>query len=96
MGPNGISDQDINGLACSMENYFGLDTLTVDGSLTPVQWKGFDVGVGQYQGELLKKQELQDAFFNKLSRCLSDRSQIAKTDWSGIELILTEIFSAFQ
>jgi hypothetical protein len=96
LGPSGVSNLDINGLACSVELYFGVDVLTLGGQLIPIHWKGYDVSVDQYQGEIIRKQELQDAFFDKLSKCVADRTLIGTTDWSGIELILSEIFRAFQ
>ena len=96
LGPSGVSNLDVNGLACSIEIYFGIDVLTIDGQLTPIQWKGYDTTVKQYQGEILKKQELQEIFLDKCSKCLADRSLIKNTDWSGINLIFTEIFHAFQ
>lgn len=52
IGPTGKSVQDINGSACSIELYFGLDVLTESGQLSPVQWKGFDDRLGRYQGEI--------------------------------------------
>lgn len=96
LGPGGTTELDINGLACGIELYFGVDVLTRDGQLVPIQWKGYDVTVNQYQGEIMRKQELQEAFFEKLSKCTSDPSLIAKTDWSSIRLVLSEIFHAFQ
>ena len=63
-GPNGITNLDINGLACSIELYFGRDILTdKEGKLIPIQWKGYEESLKQYQGEILKKKELQEAFF---------------------------------
>lgn len=96
LGPSGISELDINGLACSIELYFGVDILTRDGQLVPVQWKGYDVSLNRYQGEIMRKQELQEAFLNKLSNCAKDRTLISITDWVAIDLILSDIFRAFQ
>ncbi|MDB6037409.1 MAG: hypothetical protein JWM99_1250 [Verrucomicrobiales bacterium] len=37
---------DVNGLAASLEIYFGEDVLIrKDGTLTPIHWRGFDSGV---------------------------------------------------
>ncbi len=96
LGPSGVSELDINGLACSIELYFGVDILTRDGHLVPIHWKGYDVSVNQYQGEIMRKQELQDAFFDKLSNCDKDHTLISTTDWEAINLILSDIFRAFQ
>jgi hypothetical protein len=96
LGPSGISELDINGLACSIELYLGIDVLTIDGQLVPIQWKGYDVSLNRYQGEIIRKQELQDRFTSKLKDCLDDQSLIAQKDWSAIRLILTELFRAFN
>lgn len=96
LGPSGVSELNINGLACSIELYFGVDILAHGGQLTPVQWKGFDVSINQYQGEILKKQELQNLFLQKLADCSNDPDLIGKTDWSGMRILLAEIFGAFQ
>ena len=41
LGPAGLSHLDINGLAASIELYFGADVLLLDGTLAPIQWKGY-------------------------------------------------------
>jgi hypothetical protein len=70
--------------------------LTVNGELSPIQWKGYIDGVKKYQGEIMNKNDLQEAFIKKLSICSADPTRIEKTDWSGIRLILSHIFQAFQ
>jgi hypothetical protein len=96
LGPSGVSNLDVNGLACSIELYFGLDVLKLDGDLIPIQWKGYDESLGQYQGEILRKQELQSRFFAKIENCVQDRSLIDKTDWQPMDAVLSNIFQAFQ
>lgn len=96
LGPSGISKLDINGLACSIEVYFGEDILKFNGELSLIQWKGYIDGVKKYQGEIMNKIKLQELFNEKLSKCTVDQKLIDKTDWSGIKLILSEIFQAFQ
>jgi len=97
LGPSGISKLNINGLACSIELYFGNDVLAQpDGQLIPIQWKGYDESINQYQGELLRKQDLQNAFFEKLDRCFNNNNLLEQADWSGMKLILEVIFKAFQ
>lgn len=51
--------QDINRLACSIELYFGVDVLTVDGALVPIQWKGYDERLQKYRGEVMRKDLLK-------------------------------------
>lgn len=95
IGPNGISEMDINGLACSLELYFGEDILKQKDGLVPIQWKGYDESLKKYQGEILHKANLQKQFSDKLKLCKEDNSQIKKYDWEGIDLILQTIFNAF-
>lgn len=58
-GPTGLVHQNLNGLAGSIELYFGADVLNKNGKLTPIQWKGFDERIEKYQGEILHKDELK-------------------------------------
>lgn len=88
LGPNGLSVMDVNGLAASIEMYFGEDVLRVEGKdLRPVQWRGYVNKVGRYQGELLNKGELQDAFRRKANDAIR-RESIESQDWSGMKLII--------
>jgi hypothetical protein len=96
LGPSGLVNMDVNGLAGSLEMYFGEDILKQDdGSLTPVQWKGYDSGLRQYQGELLNKSQLQSDFFAKLEQALTNSSVFQTQDWNAMRLILDSIRSAF-
>lgn len=96
IGPAGISRVDINGLACSIELYFGTDVLTQDQQLTLVQWKGYDESIQQYQGEVLNKKALQDAFSRKVERCIADPSAVSTTDWGAMRAIWQHIFQCFS
>jgi len=96
IGPSGISVMNINGLAGSIELYFGKDVLTDKGKLIPVQWKGYDQSLGKYQGEILNKTEIQKKFQGKVNDCLANRKNIHKYDWSGLDAILKSIFNAFN
>lgn len=96
LGPTGLSNLDINGLACSLELYFGQDVLKSDGNLLPIQWKGYIDGVKKYQGEIMQKAKLYELFREKLRMCALNPNLIKSTDWSGLHLILNSIFKAFQ
>lgn len=97
LGPSGESRLDVNGLAASMELYFGEDVLTrPDGSLSPVQWKGYIEGVASYQGEVVGKSAVQAAFLRKLAAAQDDQSAQSAQDWSGMDAILQTIFGAFK
>jgi hypothetical protein len=96
IGPNGIAHQDINGLACSIELYFGKDVLEREGSCIPIQWKGYDERLRRYQGEILHKAELKKRFLEKLKRCQENAAVINEGDWGSIHSILRHIFDAFN
>jgi hypothetical protein len=96
LGPSGVSSLNINGLACALELYFGVDTLKIEGGLAPVQWKGYVEGVKQYQGGILRKKDLQEAFSRKLAECCADPTIIESKDWSGIRAVWETIFRVFQ
>lgn len=97
LGPQGITNMDVNGLAGSLELYFGLDVLRQpNGTLTAVQWRGYDDTLGQYQGELMNKLELQSRFAQKLKDCLNGPPTTAGYDWTGMKLIIDQIRTAFH
>ncbi|MFE7546818.1 hypothetical protein [Streptomyces gardneri] len=92
-----ISLADVNGLAGSIELYLGRDVLErPDGVLSPVQWKSYIEGSRSYQGEVMGKASLQEAFMDKASAALRDRSMLDSQDWSGIQAILDVIITAFE
>jgi len=93
-GPHGIHIQDINGLACSIELYFGEDVLKENGTLTPVQWKGLDNGIKKHQGVIKNKNKLKQKFMKKLNKCQKSHSAINPREWKDIDLILNCIFNA--
>jgi hypothetical protein len=97
IGPSGNVNLDVNGLAASIELYFGADVLRCsDGSFVPVQWKGYVQSIVSYQGEVLGKTELQSEFKCKLAKAESDPAELARQDWTGIDAILRAIFVAFN
>ncbi|MFE9121472.1 hypothetical protein [Streptomyces sp. NPDC007172] len=60
LGPSGEASDNINGRACSLEFYFGLNSLQgPNGDPIPVQWKAFKELVHDYQGELTNKPYVQ-------------------------------------
>lgn len=95
IGPGGVQNLNVNGLAGSLEMYFGRDILNRDEKMVPVQWGGFDSSLKQYQGELTNKNLLQEAFQAKLGDCEHNPSNIGRYDWVEIQSILTTIFNAF-
>jgi len=97
LGPGGQTPLDVNGLAASIELYLGEDVLIEeDGTFTPVQWKGFNASLKQYQGEVMEKGKLQARFQKKVERCRDNPELLKSTDWSGLSAILKEVFHAFD
>lgn len=96
LGPTGLAEMNVNGLAGSIELYLGEDVLRgPDGELAPVQWRGYNETLGRYQGEVTSKAELKDRFLGKLEACEADRRYIDKYDWSGIRAVLQVLRTAY-
>jgi HEPN/Toprim N-terminal domain 1 len=94
IGPGGVVEVDVNGLAGSVEMYFGRDVLTAaDGYLTPIQWRGLDPALNRFHGEILEKTNLQERFKAKIAaaRSLPDGG----ADWTGMRAILDALHRAF-
>ena len=97
LGPSGVSSMNVNGLAASIELYLGKEVLEdARGTLTPVQWKGYDPKLKKYQGEITNKAVLQDRFMRKLAACEANPSLVPQYDWEGIRSILNTIRTAFN
>jgi hypothetical protein len=97
IGPTGLALMNVNDVAGGLELYLGSDVLTEpSGTAMPVQWTGYDVGVGAYQGELVSKAQAQDRFWAQLKACQTDPGLVATTDWRGLRAILGELFTAFR
>lgn len=93
LGPHGLIPFNINGVAASIELYLGEDVLRIDGNdLVPVQWKGYDRSVGQYQGEVLNKQDLHQRFQDKIER----HTGIPGPEWDALRSVWGVIFRAFR
>jgi len=96
IGPSGLSNLNINGLAGSIEVYLGVDTLEIDGELTPVQWKGYESSLKQYQGEIVDKRLVQKRYLEKVKICQEDPANILESDWSGMQAIFEAVFDCFE
>jgi hypothetical protein len=60
-GPSGPSQDDVNGRACSVEFYFGLDCLIgPDRNPVPIQWTSLNKSVNTWQGELQNKRYVEE------------------------------------
>ena len=97
LGPNGLSDMDVNGFAGSIELYLGEDILrNADGSLTPVHWRAYIEGVKAYQGEVMDKGTLQKRFEDKVRRARADGESLSSQDWSGLDAIIEELLKTLR
>ena len=84
-------------MAGSIELYLGQDVLKDrKGGLSPVQWKALDSKLRVWQGEVIDKKNIQEAFFRKLGQCEAHPETVERYDWEGIRAILTVMFTAFH
>jgi hypothetical protein len=96
-GPNGEAVQDVNGLAGSIELYYGRDVLTRDdGKLVPVRWKALDEKLKRYQGEIEMKNLLKEKFMEKIKVAKRSEHQSPRGDWNDMRQLLESIFDAFN
>ncbi len=89
IGPTGNRKMNVNGYACSIEMYFGSNTLTDKGELMPIKWTGYDNKENKYQGELSDKKLVQ----SKIKSLLSSGR---KLEIEEINALLRTIFNAFN
>jgi len=91
IGPQGEHKMDVNGLAGSIELYFEDSSLKENGCYIPVAWKGYNEGEKQYQGEILKKKEVQSRYEKTLNK-IDESGDIEGYDFSSMKKVLWEIF----
>ncbi|MBA7628037.1 hypothetical protein ES703_35507 [subsurface metagenome] len=97
IGPQGSKSMNVNGLAGSLELYFGEDILKTDvNEFTPILWKGYNQRLKQYQGEIDNKTELQSSYLRKVQKCRKNRENLLKYDWSAMRSIFETIFKTFS
>lgn len=95
IGPTGMQNLDINGLACSIELYLGTDVLKENDVLLPVQWRGYRDSVDRYQGEISKKGLIQEKFRSKFKSIAYGKSKVEDYDWTESRALLAHISQAF-
>jgi hypothetical protein len=96
LGPGGVSKLNINGLACSIEVYLGKDIIKKNGKYTPIQWKGYDTSINQYQGEILEKTRIQKEFLIKIKEAQANLLLVQNSNWNELRKIFELIFATFQ
>lgn len=93
IGPAGKSVDNINGRACSIEMFLGKDILKRNTEYEPIRWKSYIDKVDAYQGEIVSKSEVLKQFKLKVKR---SQNQIISEEWEECDLLLREIFAAFE
>jgi len=88
-GPTGRKIMNVNGTACGIEMYFGIDVLTKENELIPIQWKAYNEKEKKYQGEIAEKQYAQETFRQKIKM-----KNLA--EFKEINELLNEIFNAYK
>ncbi|MBH0063645.1 MULTISPECIES: HEPN/Toprim-associated domain-containing protein [Psychrobacter] len=97
IGPNGLLNMNVNGMAGSIEPYLGKECISdCSGNYFPIQWAGFDKGLEKFQGEITEKDRIQKCFREKIKLCADNNLLINEYDWSGIKVILEGIFKVFH
>ncbi len=93
IGPQGTVNMNVNGLACSLEMFFGLEVLRDEhGQLTPIQWTGFVPSLQCYQGEVLEKNRLRNKYLKLLRAAAREENPRVGCDWGAMEKVFNEIF----
>ncbi len=93
-GPQGVSDMDVNGMACSIELYLGQDALTDGaGGLRPVRSTGWDSKMGRYQGAVEGKAQVEERFFAILTECASPEN--ARSAFPDLAAVVDKIAGVF-
>lgn len=96
IGPGGIQELDVNGLAGSIELYLGEECIKDSGNqLYPVQWKGYMQDLDAYHGEVINKSQIQKKFYRKLEDCELNQDHITAYDWEGLNFIIESLFNCF-
>lgn len=98
IGPTGLISMNVNGMAGSIEMYLGNDALfdNQTNSYYPIQWKGYESGLSQYQGEIIEKKLVQKKFYEILEKCEKDNTKIKDYDFEDLHLVLIMLFEVFE
>ena len=98
IGPTGLISMNVNGMAGSIEMYLGNDALfdNQTNSYYPIQWKGYESGLSQYQGEIIEKKLVQKKFYEILEKCEKDNTKIKDYDFEDLHLVLIKLFEVFE
>ena len=73
--------------------FLGKAILKKNGEYEPIRWKSYIDKVDAYQGEIVSKSEVLKQFKLKVKR---SQNQLILEEWEECDLLLREIFTAFQ
>jgi len=97
IGPTGNVTTDINGKACSLELYFGVDILQASNRVyEPIIWGGYIDPIVGYHGEIKNKGKIQNDFREKVNWTKKSTKRLKYRDWSGLRLVWEHIFNAYK
>jgi len=94
IGPSGPAVLDVNGRAAGIELYLGRKALTYNGDLCPVRWTGFNASAGEYQGEVVRKGEVLDAFRKNIAA--AESAEAARASFPDLERVWQHIFDLVE
>ena len=95
IGPEGLRTMNVNGSACSIELFLGLDALKNDSNkLRPIRWKSWNKSAQLYQGALEDKNHATRSFLVAMKAGGDPHSLRAK--FPEMDGLLKSIFHAFS
>jgi len=89
LGPTGKENLDINGLAVSIELFFGDDIIKMDSEYYPIQWTNYVQSIEKYQGSITNKSNLITQMEKKLLY-----PDLKNQDWNALILLWKSIFES--
>lgn len=90
IGPQGVQNMNINGLAGSIELYLGDKILMKNRDYIPIQWTGYIEKMKQYQGKIMNKSNIFKTFIERFNKSPND------IEWGNLDTILQKILVAFD
>lgn len=88
IGRTGNNNLNINGLAVSIEMFYGDDIIKREGEYQPVIWKGYFDRIKNYQGVISEKNQINRLMEKKLKS-----PDLKNQDWSKLDMLWQSIFN---
>lgn len=90
-----ISNQDINGIACSIELFFGKDVLLNGNTFEKVELKDFRKEVNAFQGTIQNKSSIQKRFDKKLKYAKQNGISNLE-DWKEMKILIESLINIWN